>query len=121
MRPYPERPWSQGHYHITVWHFERTADGDPKTHPKRVSGWTCWPFGARRTDGGGWSLDHLPTGATLGGFKLLAHAKDAARSLTEETDGVEPWEQLTDVRSWRDNTAIVAAIRAVMQPVVRVS
>lgn len=93
--PYAERPWRNRLYKIRVL---KAVTGDAWDFGwKTVNGYVCPPFAARKKDGGGWSCDHMPTGATVGGFRLLAQAKDYARELVEEADGPEAWEGFTEV------------------------
>lgn len=91
---YRAAPWPHRIYHISV-----MRPGGDSEHPRRftkhrkaVDGYVCWLFASRKKDGGGWSLDHLPTGCILGTYDRLMDAKDAARALVEHTDGTEAWE-----------------------------
>lgn len=100
MTSYADRPWTKGPYRIRV---VRLAAGGATREWQDVGGYVCPPFAARRTDGGGWSCDHMHSGASVGGFGSLAKAKDYARELVAESGGPEAWEAFTDPRDIPDD------------------
>lgn len=113
---YDSAPWPNRLYNITV--MGPDASRRMQKRRKPVNGYLCWPFASRRHDGGGWSLDHTPTGASLGVFDRLRDAKEAARALVAETGGTQPWEAFTEPK--HASPEVKDALKAVMRPVVRV-
>lgn len=96
-KPYRERPWRNRLYNIRVATSAIFGKTGTRTMWKTVNGYVCPPFAARRTEAGRWSCDHVPTGASVGSFRLLSDAKEYARELVDEAGFPEMWEGFTEV------------------------
>ena len=110
MNAYSARKWAKGSYRI----IHRGAHG---FEVMGAYGYTCHPFAARLVCGL-WSLDHLPTGRTLGKYRRLSDAKEAARELVAEAGGTKAWE-FTEVSKVPGE--VLRAVATILQPLTRIT